>query len=269
MDEIIKEKKRANELNGSDWTKNSISIWSDIRKTSEEKAFKHPAMFPGMLIEKLLKSFTRDTEKNVLDPFSGSGTTLVTANEMSRYAIGFEINPEYIDLAKSRLEKVDEENNPGYEIHNTTAYEVSNILEHESVDICITSPPYWDILNCKRTADYKAIRHYGNKEGDLGTISNYTEFIDSMEKVFSEVYKVLKPNKYCIVNVMDLRKTSTFYPFHMDLSLRMQKIGYILDDIIIWDRRQEYNNLRALGYPSVFRLNKVHEFVLIFKKPLK
>ncbi len=36
---------------------------------------------------------------------------------------------------------------------------------------------------------------------------------------------------------------------------------------MIWDRRGEYNNLRPLGFPAVFRINKTHEFVLIFRKP--
>jgi len=47
----------------------------------------------------------------------------------------------------------------------------------------------------------------------------------------------------------------------------MQAIGFIYDDIIIWDRRHEYNNMRPLGYPAVFRVNKAHEFILIFQKP--
>jgi hypothetical protein len=67
--------------------------------------------------------------------------------------------------------------------------------------------------------------------------------------------------------VMDIRKKSKFYPFHIDISLLMEEIGFDLDDIIIWDRRREYNNVRPLGYPSVFRINKVHEFIMIFKKP--
>ena len=66
---------------------------------------------------------------------------------------------------------------------------------------------------------------------------------------------------------MDLRQRSTFYPLHADLSAAMQEIGYAFDDIIVWDRRQEYNNFRPLGYPSVFRINKAHEYVLIFQKP--
>jgi hypothetical protein len=68
---------------------------------------------------------------------------------------------------------------------------------------------------------------------------------------------------------MDLRKKDRFYPFHSDLAARMSKLGFVFDDIVIWDRGQEYNNLRPLGYPSVFRINKIHEFVLIFRKPEK
>jgi hypothetical protein len=47
----------------------------------------------------------------------------------------------------------------------------------------------------------------------------------------------------------------------------MQKLGFIYDDLIIWDRRHEHNNMRPLGYPSVFRINKAHEYILIFQKP--
>jgi hypothetical protein len=67
---------------------------------------------------------------------------------------------------------------------------------------------------------------------------------------------------------MDIRKKKQFYPFHADLAGTMQEIGYLWDDIIIWDRRLEYNNFRPLGYPFVFRVNKAHEFLLIFQKPL-
>ena len=54
---------------------------------------------------------------------------------------------------------------------------------------------------------------------------------------------------------------------HADLATRMQEVGFLFDDIIIWDRKRDYNNLRPLGYPSVFRINKVHEYILIFQKP--
>jgi DNA modification methylase len=63
---------------------------------------------------------------------------------------------------------------------------------------------------------------------------------------------------------MDIRKKNAFYPLHSDLTTAMQNIGYTYDDLIIWDRQSDYNNMRPLGYPSKFRINKVHEFLLIF-----
>jgi DNA modification methylase len=134
------------------------------------------------------------------------------------------------------------------------------------VDLVITSPPYWDILTAKRSADRKEIRKYSDSKEDLGNISDYNVFLDKLKEAFAGVYKVLKKGKYCIVVVMDIRKKSKFYPFHMDVVNKMQEIGFELDDIIIWDRQKEYNNMRPLGYPFVFRVNKVHEFILIFRK---
>ena len=47
----------------------------------------------------------------------------------------------------------------------------------------------------------------------------------------------------------------------------MEAVGFLLDDIIIWDRRGDYNNLKPLGFPYVFRVNKIHEYIMIFQKP--
>ena len=77
----------------------------------------------------------------------------------------------------------------------------------------------------------------------------------------------MRAGSYCCVIVMDLRKKERFYPFHSDVANFMQEIGFVFDDLIIWDRRHEYNNMRPLGYPFVFRVNKAHEYVLLFVKP--
>ncbi len=44
-------------------------------------------------------------------------------------------------------------------------------LQSDSVDLSISSPPYWDILNQKRTADYKNIRNYSESKTDLGNLA--------------------------------------------------------------------------------------------------
>ena len=265
---------RANHLDGKTWLKNSIGIWSDISKTSEETALKHPAMFPAQLVSRLIESFTRPDQTVILDPFSGIGSTAIAAEALGRLGIGLEISPEYISKARKRpppnhnlFDQPRETSMGERRFFEADARDILKHVDPESVDLVVTSPPYWDILLQNRTADYKEIRNYGDSDLDLGRISGYQEFLDALGDVFSSILTVLKPRCYCCVIVMDLRKGSNFFPLHADLAVRMQDIGFLFDDLIIWDRKHEYNNLRPLGHPSVFRINRVHEYILIFQKP--
>jgi DNA modification methylase len=261
-----------NELDGKRWIQNSISVWSDVRKTAEENRLKHPAMFPAMLVERLVETFLRPEGETILDPFSGSGSTIVEVERLGKTGIGIELSPEYAKMGRKRLADISSDlfaksHKPRSVIHEASVADITKLIEPESIDLCITSPPYWDILNQRRTADYKDVRHYGNLDGDLGTIADYEEFLDSLKTVFADVLTVLKPGAYCCVVLMDLRKKNRFFPLHSDFAARMTEVGFIFDDLIIWNRQSEYNNLRPLGYPAVFRVNKVHEFVVLLQKP--
>ena len=259
---------RANDLDGKTWTKHSISIWSDIRKSQEEIALAHPAMFPSMLPARLIEMFTSKCA-TVLDPFLGTGSTLLAARQLDRNGIGIELSKEYSKIAQKRLNQSGLFEHGGFisVIHCADAHELAKFVEPESIDLVVTSPPYWDILTEKRTADYKEIRNYGDDKRDLGRIKGYRDFISALQGIFQKVHLTLKEGGYCCIIVMDIRKKSKFYPFHSDLAGSLEEVGFELDDVIIWDRRQEYNNLRPLGYPAVFRVNKVHEFIVIMRKP--
>lgn len=257
---MIDETKKCNDLTGKEWLQNSFSIWRGLTKTSEEKSIKHPASYPISLCEKIIQSFSKKNYK-VLDPFNGIGTTMVAAQKLGRYGIGVDLSAEYCKIAKSRLKK-----DKKMEIITGDSENILKRIKNGYVDLCITSPPYWDILNMNRTVDNKAKKNYSNYSNDLGNIDDYDVFIASLMLVFKEVYRTLKVGGYCIINVMDIRKKSKFYSLHIDIAIAMQKIGYILDDIIIWDRQQDYNNMKPLGYPYKFRINKVHEYLLVFIK---
>lgn len=278
--------KKANDLDGKTWQRNSISVWSDIRKSSEELKLKHPAMFPLSLALRTIQCFTNTNDGVILDPFMGIGSTVIAAELMGKTGIGLDISKLYCEKASKRQIVVSypfDENGVSLgksykdirlpnetgerQIHNDSATNLKKYVKDASVDFVVTSPPYWDILLQNRSADQKETRHYGNANTDLGRIRDYSEFIGALEDVFSLVYEALKPGKYCCVIVMDLRKKDKFFPYHSDIASMMQKIGFIYDDLIIWDRRHEYNNMRPLGYPYVFRVNKAHEFILIFQKP--
>ncbi len=261
-----------NDLDGKEWLRHSISVWN-IVKTPEERKLNHPAMFPLELCERLIKIFTKKGNI-VLDPFFGSGSTLIVAKKNQRKAIGFEINKEYIELFKERIKQKDlfsfninsKQQDKYFRIYHKNANLILEKLNENSIDLCLTSPPYWDILRMKRSADYKEIRPYSDDQDDLGNIEDYNTFLSKLKEIFKQVYKILKANKFCIIILMDIRKKNKLYTYHIDTINFMRDIGFELDDIIIWDRKMEYNNLRPLGYPYVFRVNRIHEYILLFQK---
>ena len=108
------DKTRDNSRVGSGFGKN-ISNWLERDKAyptnvlhlaTECSNKNHSAAFPEELPEWFIKLFTKENDV-VLDPFMGSGTTLIVANRMRRNAIGIDIVPEYCDMVKKQLQPVD------------------------------------------------------------------------------------------------------------------------------------------------------------------
>lgn len=254
---------RLNDLTGKEWLQNSFSIWRNIIKDSEEKKTNHPASYPAELAEKIIRIWTKENA-NILDPFLGSGSTIIGALNSNRKCTGIDLSKEYCEMAKERIENKHPENK-NYKIINGDSLKEIEKLD-ELFDLTVTSPPYWDILNMRRTADNKEIQNYSDEYNDLGNITDYQEFINMLEQIFYQVIKKTKLGGYCVINVMDLRKKENFYPLHIDIIEALKKVGWTLDDIIIWDRQCDYNNMKPLGYPYKYRINKVHEYLIIFNK---
>jgi site-specific DNA-methyltransferase (adenine-specific)/site-specific DNA-methyltransferase (cytosine-N4-specific) len=104
------DKKRDNAKNGSGFGKN-VSNWLErdfvyptnvLHLATECNNKGHSAAFPDELPEWFIKLFTKEGDV-VLDPFMGSGTTVIVANKLGRTGIGIEILDEYYQLASSQL----------------------------------------------------------------------------------------------------------------------------------------------------------------------
>lgn len=74
------------------------------KSTADKVAYEHPAIFPEALARDHILSWSNEGDV-VLDPFSGSGTTAKMAKHNGRRFIGIEINPEYVEISKKRLEQ--------------------------------------------------------------------------------------------------------------------------------------------------------------------
>ncbi len=93
------------QLSGNPLGKNPSDVWNipNVKSNHVEKTI-HPCQFPVELIERLVLSMTNE-EDWVLDPFIGVGTTAIAALMHNRKAIGSEIIPDYIKIARERINK--------------------------------------------------------------------------------------------------------------------------------------------------------------------
>ncbi|MEN8241874.1 MAG: site-specific DNA-methyltransferase [Chloroflexota bacterium] len=92
--------KRENTISRDQFLEYTKSIWTFPSVTARKVG--HPAPFPVELPTRLMQLYTFENEI-VLDPFIGSGQTAIAALNNQRNYVGYEINPEYIELAKKRI----------------------------------------------------------------------------------------------------------------------------------------------------------------------
>ena len=93
--------------------KNPSDVWEIAKVTtgrnrSSDERTPHPCQFPTDLINRLVLGFTQEYAL-VLDPFVGSGTTFESCIRHNRFCVGFEILPEYCEIAKKRIIAVETE----------------------------------------------------------------------------------------------------------------------------------------------------------------
>jgi DNA modification methylase len=83
---------------------------TNVWKINPETKSKHPAPYPELLVENLIKyySFCGDL---VLDPFVGSGTTTISAFKLNRKSIGFEIHKDYVNMFENRIKNITKNQN--------------------------------------------------------------------------------------------------------------------------------------------------------------
>ena len=170
-------------LSAKEWIKDQLGVWTfyygsrDIRDKE-----KHPATYPISLASRIISLFTHRGEL-VIDPFVGSGTTLVAAKDLDRNAIGFDINESYIDLCMTRLTQTTLSLSDEPSIQMAMLDDARNIPQYVkpgTVSLILTSPPYANLLNRKRlnksrrtrqNNQYLKVEQYSQKPEDLGTLS--------------------------------------------------------------------------------------------------
>ncbi len=265
-------------LTPKEWMKSQLGVWQfayegrDIR----DKA-KHPATYPISLARKCIELFSHQGEL-VLDPFLGSGTTLLAARDAGRNAVGFDIHPDYIALTQQRLNQ----NTLFVESEQIAvmddARHIAEYLEEESITCIVTSPPYANLLNRKRlnksrrgdsrkNDQYLKVEQYSQRTEDLGTLDldNYAEAI---AEIFGGILPLLKRKGHCVINVPDMWWENKRITIHVAVIEALRSVGYELRNTIIWDRMNIVNNVGIFGWPSNYiTMGTTFEYLLDFWRP--
>lgn len=260
-----------NDLTGKEWLLLTASFWFSEPSKDDKPAYSHPAPFMVRDVEKLISLFTKQGMV-VLDPFVGSGTTLVAASRLGRKSIGIDLNPSYEALARSRMQEAD----------TSYTYLVDDALRGidklDDIDYVVTSPPYHNILrnSSKGTRhsngkDYRmsardGIEYYSDLPNDLGNLDEYSDFLTGLEQIFTKVFSKLREKKYCSVIISDFTVNKKEVCVQADIVRIMQKIGFEFCGTTAL--LQTVKPLYPFGYPYAYKINHHHQNIITFRKPV-
>ncbi len=272
------EGKKINCLTAKEWIKNQLGVWQFFYEKRDIRDKKiHPATFPISLAKRIITLFSHEGEV-VLDPFVGSGTTLVAAQDTNRNAVGFDLQEQYVRLSASRVNTDNLFNDSRQIAVADDAINIPCYFKPETVSLIWTSPPYANLLNRKRKnksrRDRKndqlgVVEQYSQHERDLGTMDLDTYAL-AMGDIFERLLALLKPQGHCVINVPDMWWENQRITIHISLVEELRRRGYELRNIIVWDRTNIVNNIGIFGWPSNYiTMGTTFEYLLDFWRPPK
>lgn len=262
---------KLNDLTGKEWIR-FTKTWFIHNPPPRDEKILHPASFPETLVEHFIKFFTKRGQW-VLDPFLGTGSTLVAAQNCLRNGIGIEIYPEYAELAKKRLlQQRLLEHLQEIVIVGDSRNIIQIFKEHNlpTVDFCITSPPYWNQLKRnyirqKERGERGLDTYYGDDPYDIGSIDDYRAFISEQKKIFDDVYEVVKDRGYLVMITNNIFYDGRLYPLAFDTLVSLSD-KWVPKDEKVW--LQDDKALLPLGIYNAWVGNRHHQYCLIFRKKL-
>jgi hypothetical protein len=265
-----------NDLDLKNWKKHG-DVWTDSLWMIDErdKSGGHVGDYHGNFVpqipHQLIQRFTKKGGV-VLDPFLGSGTTLIEARRMGRNGIGIELLPDIAKLADSRLDQTSllEKTSPQKQIviqaDSTTAAAKNKVeaalkeLKKTDLQLIILHPPYHDIIK------------FSDNPKDLSNATTVEDFTKQFGKVVNNFLGLLKPKHYLAVVIGDKYTGGEWVPLSwltMDEILRNQDV--ILKSVVVKNmvnnraKRNAENLWRYRALAGGFYIFK-HEYILLFQK---
>jgi len=198
----------------------------------------------------------------IYDPFAGHNSRMQLCYKMDRNYIGVDICHEFMEDNRATKEILYErkrgqliETYKNWILLFEQSSESVPTVKDEYAHFTITSPPYWNL------------EYYGPEPEQLGTGKTYEDFLDGMQRVIKENYRVLKPGAFCAYFINDFRKNKKLYPYHSHIYDLLENVGFEGFNIYIVDLGATVNHMFVQDIINNKLLPKRHEYCVLVRKP--
>jgi len=264
----VQKEGKINDLNLNRWKEYediiTDSLWIfDKRDTSGMHKAGYWGNFIPQIPNQLLRRFTKKGEW-ILDPFLGSGTTLIECKRLGRNAVGIELNPSVAKSTKSIISKEKNLYKVKTKIINSDSSKVKfqnalRSLKTNSFQFIIMHPPYWDIIK------------FSKKKNDLSNANTVKSFLKMYSNIVENIYPVLDKKRYCAVVIGDKYESGEWIPLGFYVMQEMLNKGFKLKSTIIKNfdqttaKRNQSELWRYRALAGGFYIFK-HEYIFLFQK---
>ncbi len=264
----VQKEGKINDLNLNRWKEYedliTDSLWIFDKR---DQSGTHKADYWGNFIPQIPNQFLRRYTKKgdwVLDPFLGSGTTLIECKRLGRNGLGIELNRQVAKATTERLSK--EKNSFGVKTEvisgDSGTIDLKPAIKKmkvSSFQFLILHPPYWDIIK------------FSNSKVDLSNAKSTEEFLLMFRKVIDNCYHLLDKKRYCAVVIGDKYSSGEWIPIGFYVMQEMLNKGFKLKSTIIknFDQTTAKRNQKELwryrALAGGFYIFK-HEYIFLFQK---
>ena len=240
------------------------SLWSlPKRDTSGAHLGWYWGNFVPQIPHQLILRFTRKGDW-VLDPFVGSGTTLIECRRLGRNGVGVDLNSEVIERARELVNKEPDLNRAVTELvaGDSRSINYGSILAPlgiRQVQLVIMHPPYHDIVS------------FSQDERDLSNADSTESFLAMFRDTVESVTPVLERGRYLALVVGDKYSGGDWVPLGYYCMNEVMQRGYALKSIVVKNfdetraKREQKQLWRYRALAGGFYVFK-HEYIFLFRK---